>query len=64
MRVIGCRECDERVRTDVHLRGACASVGIEHGMTTDEAMTSYVRSWHERGHGRTEPASAPRTRNA
>lgn len=46
--------CDQCVRyLERHqwtLVGACASVGIEHGMTTLEALGVHMADYHRQGH--------------
>lgn len=46
-----CPECEAyREANAVHLRGAAASVGIEHGLTAVEALTLLFEQYHEAGH--------------
>lgn len=35
---------------NVHLAGACASVGIEHGKSTQQMLFEYLAAFHVRGH--------------
>ncbi len=45
-----CPDCMEYFRDQPHLAGACASVGIEHGMSTEETLRAVLASYHRRGH--------------
>lgn len=46
-----CADCDAyREANAMHLRGAAASVGIEHGLTTDEALALLFRQYHAADH--------------
>ena len=47
-----CVECERILREGGHaLRGACASVGIERGKSTDQMVREYLAERHEReGH--------------
>jgi len=46
--VIPCEECRKAVTPA--MIGACASVGIEHQMSTEGMLRLFLRSYHERGH--------------
>lgn len=46
--VTSCPRCADLITWD--LRGACASVGIEHKKSTDEVLRDYLRIQHERDH--------------
>lgn len=44
-------ECEECVAAVTHnLIGACASVGIEHGKSTDQMLLEWLTDYHRRGH--------------
>lgn len=46
-----CRKCADHLAANPHIIGACASVGIEHAMTTPETVQAFMRGLHEReGH--------------
>lgn len=45
-----CAECREHLIANQHLVGACASVGIEHGLTTSDTLRQYLNGYHARGH--------------
>lgn len=45
-----CTECLDYYRDRPHLTGACASVGIEHGMSTEQVLRQVLRDYHRRGH--------------
>jgi len=47
-RVTDCPDCAAVMSPS--LIGACASVGIEHGMSTFDVVRSYLNGYHERGH--------------
>ena len=49
MRDHACDQCTNYVTANWYaLRGACASVGIEHGRSTDAMLVDYVARYHER----------------
>ena len=48
--VTGCRECDLHAAVSPHLVGACASVGIERGLSTGEMLRRYLAGFHTGGH--------------
>jgi len=48
--VMECGGCMEYLRSQPHLAGACASVGIEHGRSTGQMLRDYLTGFHERGH--------------
>jgi hypothetical protein len=50
VKVMHCPVCRHRAFTDFTLRSACASVGIEHNMGTNEMVLAYLRVWHEIKH--------------
>lgn len=45
-------ECDDchRKLNEPHLRGACASVGIERGLSTDAMLQRYLEQYHANRH--------------
>ncbi len=48
-----CSECVAHVMEvdrNGALRGAAASVGIEHGMSTDQMLSEFAQAYHARGH--------------
>jgi len=45
-----CPDCAEYYRSHPHLTGACASVGLEHGLSTEETLRAVLASFHRRGH--------------
>jgi hypothetical protein len=45
-----CQPCLDYYRDRPHLTGACASVGIEHGLSTEQVVASVLRDFHRRGH--------------
>lgn len=45
-----CPDCMDHLMTQPHLVGACASVGIEFGKTTQEMFRSYIAGHHFGGH--------------
>lgn len=48
--VLDCPQCRAYLSSQVNLGGACASVGIEHAMSTQEMMVFYMSRYHLRGH--------------
>jgi hypothetical protein len=44
-----CAPCLQESMTPF-LAEACASVGIEHGKTTEEMLVAYLAQFHENGH--------------
>lgn len=48
--IIDCTECRDHQIDQPHLVGACASVGIERGLSTHEMMFRYLAGFHRRGH--------------
>lgn len=47
---IQCPECIDYLADQPNLIGACASVGIEHGLTTVEALGQYLATYHLNNH--------------
>ncbi len=45
-----CPDCVEYYRSRPHLAGACASVGIEHGLSTSQVLWRVLGDYHRRGH--------------
>lgn len=46
-----CLDCREHFDSQGYaLIGACASVGIEHGMTTEKTIATYLATFHDNGH--------------
>ena len=45
-----CPDCLSYAASQPHLIGACASVGIEHGRSTQEMVVSFLAGYHDRGH--------------
>lgn len=48
--IVHCEPCQVKMRTTPNLRGAAASVGIEHGMSTAQVMVSFIYNFHKAGH--------------
>lgn len=46
-----CQACMDYYRDRPHLTGACASVGLEHGLSTEETLRRVLADYHARGHG-------------
>lgn len=45
-----CPLCSIYLAEQPHLIAACASVGIEHGKSTDEMLVNYMALYHQKGH--------------
>jgi len=55
VRGVDCPDCIAYLFRDgvwgyMRLRGACASVGIEHDKDTDQMMREYIQAHHDGGH--------------
>lgn len=50
MNVTDCPQCQDLLDGQPMLTGACASIGIEHGISTAQALTEYLAAYHDRGH--------------
>ena len=48
--LIDCPECVAWGASQPHLIGACASVGIEHGKSTQRMLFEITAAYHFRGH--------------
>lgn len=49
--ILDCPECAAHAESaGWSLVGACASVGIERGLTTSQMLARYLRSYHADGH--------------
>lgn len=56
MNLPDCPQCRELLDVNLHLLGAAASVGIEHGKSTGQVITEYL-AYHHRADGHQEEAS-------
>ena len=45
-----CPRCLEHYFAEPHLAGACASVGIERGLSSGEMLRRYLADYHRGGH--------------
>ncbi len=45
-----CDKCMEQYLSVPYLLESCASVGIEHGYSTEQMLRKYMRVFHESGH--------------
>lgn len=45
-----CPQCMDYAMDQPHLVGACASVGIEKGKSTQQMLAEYLAAYHARGH--------------
>ena len=54
LRPLDCPDCRAYLEANPALIGAAASVGIERGLTTQQALYAYLRQYHKRGHAERE----------